>query len=158
MAVEINYVAPDDGFFVGTDFGLEYVLYEQPSDMTDAKFQALIDAALADDTVPDLVPIDLAGKTWAWVLRLKDKSPDPALIEKTSADGITIEGVYNADPSLNTQVMVVSVEDSDSYDPDASPAVELKPKKYRFSVKRMDDGFEQVHVFGYFQFLQATAR
>jgi hypothetical protein len=158
MAAEINYVAPDDRFFLGTDFGLEYVLYEQPSDMTDAEFQALIDAALADDTVPDLVPIDLAGKTWAWVLRLKDKSPDPALIEKTSADGITIEGVYNADPDLNTQVMVVSIVDSDSYDPDASPAVELKPKKYRFSVKRMDDGFEQVHVFGTFQFLQATAR
>jgi hypothetical protein len=158
MAVEVNIVSPERRVFVGTDFRLEFVLYQQPNDMMDDEFQALIDAALAADTVPDLTPFDVSGKDWAWVLRKSDKAADPALIEKTTDDGITVEGSYDADPEANTQVLVVTLADTDSYDPDASPAVELKAKKYRHALKRMDDGFETIAAFGYFQFLQATAR
>lgn len=159
MAVEINIVSPERRVFIGTDLRLEFVLYGQPSDVTDEEFQALIDAALAADTVPALTPINVAGKDWIWVLRKTDKAADPALIEKASGgDGITVEGTYNADPEVNTQLLVVTLEDTDSYDPDASPAVALKAKKYRHSLKRVDDGFETIMAFGNFQFLQATAR
>lgn len=157
MAVEVNLVSPERRIFLGTDFRLEFVLYEQPSDVTDDEFQALIDAALAADTVPDLTPVNVSGKDWAWVLRKTDRAADPALIEKTSSDGITVEGSYNADPALNTQVLVVTLVDTDSYS-EGSPAVALKARLYRHSLKRVDDGFETIAAFGDFEFLQATAR
>jgi hypothetical protein len=157
MAVEVNIVSPERRVFIGTDVRLEFALYEQPSTMTDEEFQALIDAALAADTVPALVPLSLTGKAWAWVLRRRDSS-STALINKTSAAGITVEGTYNVDPALNTEILVVTLVDTDSWNPSpADPVVNIRAGIYRHSLKRTDDGFEMVAAFGAFQFLRATA-
>src|SRR5687767_751722 len=89
------------------------------------------------------IPLDVTGFSLLWVLRKKDNSSDPPLIEKsnqTSPPDIAITGVFNSDPDLNTQKVVITILDTDSYDPTVSPAILLKKRKYRHSLKRMDDG------------------
>lgn len=103
-------------------------------------------------------PINVTGWSLGWYLRRSDKESDPALITKTTANGgVTLEGVYSADPAVNTLRVIVTLVDSDSYDPAASPPI-IRPGIYRHSLKRLDDGSETVLTFGGFEFLQATAR
>ena len=136
MAIERNVTAVDH-VFLGEDKILEFAIYADHAMTT---------------------PVDVSGWDLIWVLRKKDGSADPALIEKETGDGITVVGAFDSDPAANTQRVRVTLLDTDTYDPEASPAVELRKGKYRHSLKRLDDGSETILVFGSFQFLQATSR
>ncbi len=130
MAVETN-VTEDNHIFLGEDKILEFTV-------------------LDDDEV---TPIDVSGWDLLWDLRKADKTSGDALIEKTTAAGITITGVYNVAPLVNTQRVLVTLADTDS---DSSTT--LAAKTYRHALKRMDSGSETVLAFGDFVFLQATTR
>lgn len=139
MAIQRNVTAADH-VFLGEDKILRYKIWEDHE---------------------KTIPINVAAWELIWVLRKTDKAEDPALIVKANTDsppGIAVIGVFNADPLVNTQEVEVTLLDTDSYDPTVSPAVKLKRAKYRYSLKRMDDGAETILTFGDFQFLQATAR
>lgn len=60
------------------------------------------------------IPQDVAGWTFEWHLHDHFEAAGAAeVVEKTTADGIAITGTYNADPALNTQRVVVSLETTD---------------------------------------------
>lgn len=127
MATEANVTA-SDRFFVGEDKVLNFTVYQSDG----------------------VTPQDVA--TWAlqWVLRKTEKSTS-ALIDKTTGAGVTITGVYNVSPALNTQKVVVAIADTDT---DA-----LNPNvTYRHALKRTDAGSETVLAFGDFILLQAAVR
>jgi len=95
----------------------------------------------------DGVPIDTSG--WVevrFVVRKKDKSADPAIFDKVAARS----GVYNVNPSLNTERWTVQLTDDDMN--------LVRAKTYRYSWKLMDDGRETILRFGNFAPQQATAR
>jgi len=104
----------------------------------------------------EAIPQDVAGWTIAWVLRKKPKSADPPLIEKTVGSGIAIVGIYDADPTANMQRVEVTLDDTDTYDPDSSPEVNIKPGKYAYGLKRLDPGSEKILAYGSFTLLQAA--
>lgn len=134
MAIQRDITA-DDGVFFDTDVVLKF-------------------AITSGDPA---VPVDVATWTFAWVLRKKVDSADPAIIEKTTGAGITVTGTYDADPEVNTQRVEVEIEDTDTYDPDGSPVVLVKAGDYVHALKRIDDGVESVLTFGKFKLLRAAA-
>lgn len=143
MAYQRDITAADKVFY-DTDRLLRYTVYRG-----DPTAQEIADG--------DAVPEDVTGWALAWVLRKKVNSEDPPLIEKTIGDGIAIVGVYNADPVVNTQRVEVTLEDTDTYDPDGSPATEVKAGTYAYALKRIDDGGEAILAYGSFKLLQAAA-
>jgi hypothetical protein len=85
-------------------------------------------------------PVDPTGWALEWALRRRAPDADPALISKTTSSGISLSGVYNANPSLNTQRVVVAIADTDT---DA-----LSAATYKHGLKRTDAGNESVLTFG----------
>ena len=143
MAVNRDITADDQVFF-DTDRRLSYTVYD--GDPTAEEIEA-----------GTAVCVDVAGWALAWTLRKKPNT-SVALIEKTSVDGITIEGIFDPSPAINTQRVIVEIEDTDTYDPDASPEVYVKPSTtYAYALKRTDDGEETILAFGSFTLLQAAA-
>lgn len=138
-------ITADDRVFYDTDRILRYTIYEADS----------TDEAIAAGTA---VPLDVSGWSLAWQLRKKAKDLD-ALIDKNtgSPGGIAIVGIFNADPDVNTQRIEVTIEDTDTYDPDVDPVVNLKPGSYVYALKRTDPGAEDILAFGSFTLLQAAA-
>lgn len=137
MAREVNYTA-DDHIFIGEDKEIPMTVW--------------------DDSDPDApVPIDVS--TWAleWILRKGDTTIDPALIAKTTGAGITVTGIFSSDPLVNTQIVVVRLDDTDTASADGTSVV-LKPNTYRHSLKRTDDTLETILAFGDFELLEATSR
>lgn len=55
---------------------------------------------------------DVSGYTFRWRLRTRGTSPSN-VIEKSTASGISIIGVFNSDPDLNTQKVHVNLDASD---------------------------------------------
>jgi len=151
MALQQDITA-DQRIFLGEDKYLEFPVYDQ-TNLTDEELRAQIAAGTA-------TPIDVSGWGLLWVLRKKDKSDDPALIEKSTGSpaDITVIGTWDANQGTNTQRVRVALYDTDSYDPTGSPPVILRKGTYRHSLKRMDDGSESVLNFGKFVFLQSTTR
>lgn len=95
----------------------------------------------ADGTTPQ----DISGWAISCVIRKTDKASDPPLIpEKTIAGG----GIAVIDGPNG--IIDITFVDTDT--------ATLKPGKYRWSVKRTDEGFETILTFGDFTLLQATAR
>jgi hypothetical protein len=90
-------------------------------------------------------PVDMTGWLQLFDVRLKDNSPDPAILAKVP----TLVGVYNAVRATNTQRGLVTFTDTDLN--------LFKEKTYRFSWKRMDDGSETVLSRGDFKPEKATA-
>lgn len=144
MAYERDITAEDQVFF-DTDRVLRYAVFQG-------------NPTAEEIAAGDAVPEDITGWSLAWTLRRTPKS-QTALIEKaTGGSGITITGSYNVDPSINTQRVEVLIEDTDTYDPDASPEVNVKPStSYAYALKRTDDGAESILAFGAFTLLQAAA-
>jgi hypothetical protein len=101
------------------------------------------------------VPIDVSGWAFSWTLRRKANTPDPPLIRKTSADGITVTGTYDVDPTANTQRVVVALSDKDTYDPDNDLLV--REGTYVYGLKRTDDGSETVVAFGKLKLWRSAA-
>lgn len=133
MATERNITAADDVFF-DTDMVLRFAI----------------------TAGSPAVPVDVSTWSFAWVLRRKVNSVDPAIIEKTTGAGIAVSGTFDADPEVNTQRVDVTLEDTDTYDPDADPPVLVKAGTYAHALKRVDDGAETVLTYGSFVLKQAA--
>jgi hypothetical protein len=136
MAIE-HHITSDDHMFVGDDRLIEIRVYEDHDEQ---------------------VPLDVNGHSLVWILKTTDKS-STVLIEKStdgSPPGIVVTGTFDADPSLNQQKVVVTLGADDSYS-QASPAgVRLSQKKYRYALKRVNDGARSTLMYGNFQWLYAT--
>jgi hypothetical protein len=104
----------------------------------------------------EAVPEDVATYAISWTLRKKVDSLDPPLIYKSVGNGITVTGIYNPDPDLNTQRVLVALADTDTYDPDGSPPVVIRAGNYAHGLKRIDDGSEKILTEGRFQLLRAA--
>lgn len=95
-------------------------------------------------TTPD-IPVDIAGWSIQFVVREKEKAP-LALIDKAA----TIEGVYSATRSANTQRAVVTLTDDDL------AVATFAGGQYRHAWKRLTDGAETVLAFGVFHVERAS--
>jgi hypothetical protein len=120
-----------------TDVVLPFRIYDGDG-LTDDELQALITAGTA--TEKDITSWDLA-----FTVRRKLNSADPPLIYKETGDGITLEGTFGGSP---LQTVLVALEDTDTYDPDSSPAVLIKEGVYVYALKRLDAGAETVLAYG----------
>jgi hypothetical protein len=138
MSTTRNFTG-DDAIFLGDDTAIDFTIY-------------------ADDDQTTIE--DVTGWNIAFAVRKSDRT-STALIEKSTEDspaGIVISGVFNATPATNTQKVTVTVNDTDSYDPESSPEVALSAGRYRYSLKRMDAGFETTLARGDFEFVQGAVR
>lgn len=114
MALDVT-IGEADGWYVGEDKQLSFTIYTSAAKTTCQ---------------------DIAGWALSWKLRKRKHDPDPALIAKATNAGISITGVFNADPAVNTQRALVTVSDSDT---DV-----LTPGGYWHELKRTTDGQETV--------------
>jgi hypothetical protein len=137
-------ITADDKVYFDTDRLLRYSVYDG-------------DPTAEEIAAGTATPLDVTGWDLAWVLRKKTNSADPPLIEKTVGAGITITGTFNSDPDINTQRIEVLLADSDTYDPAASPPVEIKAGSYVYALKRIDAGSETILAEGKFTLLRAAA-
>lgn len=134
----ISMLSADITINFDTDVELPFVIWDGDG-LTDAQLQAQIDAGTASRK-------DVTGWDLAFAMRKKVNSADPPLITKsTSVGGIAIEGTFGGSPD---QLVVVSIDDTDTYDPDSSPTVEIKAGNYVYALKRVGAGVETVLVEG----------
>jgi len=84
------------------------------------------------------LPIDITGWVLSWMAKRRQSDLDAAavLTKTTAGGGITITGVFNADPALNAQVARVTIADDDT--------AALEPYLYVCELKRIDPGFETI--------------
>lgn len=121
-----------------TDVVLPFRIYDGDG-LSDEDLRALIEADTA--TLKDVT-----GWTIGFYVRKKSTSADPPLIYKeTGGQGVTIEGAFGGSP---IQTVEVALEDVDTYDPDSSPAVQIKAGVYAYALKRLGDGVETVLACG----------
>jgi hypothetical protein len=141
------------GVCVGEDKRLEFELYDLGSlslvtypkgFITDAQLDALI-------TAGTVTKVDATAWAFEFALRPKDTSTGAPLVQKETGDGVAVEGT-GAD-----QLVVVTLEDDDTAAADGS-SVTVPPGKYRYSLKRTDDGAETIYRRGDFQLAEATLR
>lgn len=105
--------------FIAADYTLEFTIY--------------------DSTETSI--IDVSGMLLSWMLKRNLGQPDAsAMLEKTNASGITIVGVHNSDPGLNTQKVLVVIT--------AANTLAIRPRVAAHELKRMDAGFETVLSYG----------
>lgn len=106
-------------WFIGADLTLRFTVF------ADAEHTTCVNVALF---------------AMSYALRRKNTDADPPLISKSTGAGtITITGVFNATPSVNTQRVLVSILDTDTDG--------LEAGAYMHSLKRTDDGFETVMMY-----------
>jgi hypothetical protein len=131
MAITRPITAADQAY-VGDDTEIRLVVYEDSG---------------------QTIVLDVADADLAFILSLQSNDVTP-LIEKATGGspggGITVEGVYNSDPLLNTQEVVIALAAEDSY----ADTVQLKKRKYYYALKRTDDGQRSTLMHGAFQFLR----
>jgi hypothetical protein len=127
--------------YLGTHATLRFAVYDMSVHQTEEALNAAITAGTAE-------LLDPTGWNLRFVLKRSARTDDPGLIEKASGDGITID---------SDDRIVVALEPTDSYDPDASPDVALLPGPYAYAVKRMDSGAESIIAEGALEFLQPAA-
>lgn len=139
MAIEFNITA-DKNFFLGEDKMIDFKVYE------------------LDGTTP----LDVGGLPLEWNVKKNDKDPDPGIITKGVGSGLTIVGIWNVDPSVNSQKVRVTFVPADT-DPTTTAALGtpyvLKPGfAYRHSLKRKDLTNANILSFGSITWRQATER
>jgi hypothetical protein len=128
VAIERD-IRASDHWFVGEDKSLVFTIFK------------------ADGVTPQ----DVSGWTLSWRLkRLKSDADSAALLTKTTSSGIAISGAYNVDPTLNTQVVTVTVADTDT-DP-------IAPGTAYHELKRTNDASETVLAFGAVRLLRGVHR
>lgn len=131
---------------LGDDRILSFTIYEQDDLAQDQETQEVTSGVVRDIT----------GYSLIFIVRTTDTTPTAELITKTTGGGgITISGTYDADPGTNTQKVEVDIEDTDTW-VDSSDF--LKPGKYRYAMKRTDDGTETTLVYGDFIIFETTTR
>lgn len=107
---------------------------------------------IGEDKILDLevldrsnVPVNVAGMVFRFVVRLRDNSSDPTLLNEVA----TVVGVYNGVRSVNTQRLRVLLT--------AANMNTFEARAYRHSWKRMDSGSSTVAARGDFYPQRATA-
>jgi hypothetical protein len=127
VAREFNITATDK-FFLGEDKVIDLTIFGQD----------------------DATPFDVTGLPLEWNMRKTDQAADPALLVKGVGTGLSIVGVYNAVPAVNTQRVRLTFAAADT-------ATGLKANvAYRHSLKRLDVGNKGIFSYGSLTFLQAT--
>jgi hypothetical protein len=147
MALRQDY--PAGKYFVGEDRRLAFLVFQQ----CDASLQHA-----TGDPVPSTPRRDVAGWALRFVVRSSQTTDNAPILDKATGAGITIEGAYHADPALNTQAVVVTLDDLDTWDPDAVPVVAVKPATYHYSLKRTDPGGESILAWGKLPIAMTTTR
>lgn len=94
---------------------------------------------------------DVAPFALAWALALDKGLAGPPLILKSNggAGGLTVSGVFNADPALNTQRVTVALN--------AADFAAIAAGDYYHELVRTDAGFEDVLADGRFSLLSAIS-
>jgi hypothetical protein len=151
MALERNVA--EGKFFQGEDKTFTFEILDT----------VVLDTATLDSdgnpAITSATAVDVTGWALSWILRIGQNTADPALLTKTVGSGIAITGVYNSVRATNTQRVVVTLDDLDTYDDTVSPTVELTaPKDYAYSLKRTDAGSETVLVWGVLPLGKVTNR
>lgn len=107
---------------------------------------------IGEDKILDLevlnnadIPVNVAGMMFRFVVRLRDNSSDPVLLNELA----TVVGVYNGIRAVNTQRVRVTLT--------ATMMNAFDARAYRHSWKRMDTGSETVTARGDFYPQRATA-
>lgn len=126
MATDVT-LGGDGKLFVGEDKVFELELLDKKPDDTSA------------------APVNMAGWTVLFDVRVKDSSSDPSLLSMNA----TVTGTFNAIRSMNAQRAVITLTDTQMN--------LFKARTYRYSFKRMDDGSETVLSRGDFAPEKATA-
>jgi hypothetical protein len=97
----------------------------------------------------ETLAVDITGWTLSWMIKRYTSDADlSALLEKTTAAGIAISGVFNSVPATNTQVATVTILDTET-----SPLPEVLAQ---YELKRMDAGFETVLAYGTLELVRAV--
>lgn len=117
-----------------TDTILTFVIYDE-----DGLTEAELEASIAAETA---VRRDITG----WLLGFYVRRPHavPLLLYKSNEDSpsdLHIVGSFGGSPD---QTVEVTILDTDTYDPDVSPSVELDEGVYMYALKRLGDGVEEV--------------
>jgi hypothetical protein len=138
-------ITADDKVFFDTDQALSYTI-------------ASGNPTAAQLAANAYVPADVTGFSFAWVLKATPDASTALITKTTAAGGITITGVYNVAPLVNTQRVRVQLEDEDTYGPDPTPAIIVAaPGTYHYALKRLNAGAETIYVWGKFRLLLAAA-
>ena len=95
--------------------------------------------------------VDISTWALAWMVKRYTSDADvAALVSKTTGAGIAVTGSFDADPEDNTQLAVVTIEDSDT--------TSLNPGLYFHELKRTDAGFETTLIYGTIEFIERPIR
>ena len=148
MAYRRDFTKVND-IIIGDDLAFHFEIFQ--SDLV-----ATFDSTLGQDVYVSGTPEDVATWTFRWELRVKDTATGVPVLSKTTAGGITITGTYSATHLSNTQRVVVTIADTETYS-DAG-AVLIPPKTYTYSLKRDDSGSEKTVVYGKFVLQEKPAR
>lgn len=144
-----------DRVFFDTDRIFRFTVYADnpyPEDIAAGEYRSAHHGHQIGDA---LVLEDVTGKSIGWTLR-KQPNSITALIEKTTdTGGVTIVGVFGSSPP--SQFVEVRLEDTDTYNPTASPPVHIKAGKYHHALKCLDPGTEGILSYGPFLLSQAAA-
>ena len=148
MAYRRDFTKVND-IIIGDDLAFHFEIFQ--SDLV-----ATFDSATGQDVYVSGTPEDVSTWTFRWELRVKDTATGIPILSKTTAGGITITGTYDAIHANNTQRVVVTIADTETYS-DAQ-VVLIPPKTYTYSLKRDDAGSEKTLVYGKFVLQEKPAR
>jgi len=148
VAYRRDYPKVND-IIIGDDLAFHYEIFQDD-------LVATFDSATGQDIYVSGTPEDVTTWTFRWELRVKDTATGTAILSKTTVSGITITGTYDADHAANTQRVVVTIADTETYS-DAQ-VVLIPPKTYVYSLKRDDAGSEKTLVYGKFVLQEKPAR
>lgn len=109
----------DEGvWFIGKDFELRFRVF-------------------TDDTLTECLDVSTYTMEYALVKGIDD--PSPPILSKTTGSGITVTGVFDADPGDNTQLVVVDI--------DADDTIDLRAGDYQHALARTDTGNATVLLY-----------
>lgn len=148
MAYRRDFTKVND-IIIGDDLEFQFEIFK--SDLV-----ATFDATTGQDVYVSGTPEDVSLWLFRWELRVKDTSTGTPILSKILGSGITITGTYDADHAANTQRVVVTIADTETYS-DAD-VILIPPKTYVYSLKRDDPGSEKTVVYGKFVLQEKPAR
>ena len=137
------FIRPDD-LIVGDDIALEFEVFQ--NDLT-------VDS---DGVYVSGTPEDVTTWTFRWELRINDTATGVPILSKTLGSGITVTGTYNPIHASNSQRVMVSIPDTETYS-DLGEVL-IPPQTYYYSLKRDDAGSEKTLVYGKFVLQEKPAR
>ena len=134
---------------IGDDLAFHYEIFQDD-------LVATFDSTPGQDVYVSGTPEDVGAWTFRWEFRVKDTANGTPILSKKTAAGVTITGTYDASHAANTQRVVVTIADTETYS-DAE-VVLIPPKTYMYSLKRDDPGSEKTLVYGKFVLQEKPAR